>query len=57
MQLIGTIDDETTHKELFDVSDSNFQITFMVDLISYSTTSSPRLWDFVYAYQEIENDI
>ena len=57
MQLIGTADDITTHKELFDASDPSFQITFMFDLITYNSNYTPRMWDFIYAYQDIENDI
>lgn len=57
MKLAWTITNINEHKQLFAAEDPCYQMTFMVDLITYNTTYSPRLWDFVYAYQEIENDI
>lgn len=57
MKFVQTISDTTTHKLLISAEDPCYQMTFMLDLITYDSNMTPRLWDFVYAYQEIENDI
>lgn len=57
MYLIWTVDVTSTHKQLFDLRDPCFQKTFMLDLITYDSANTPKVWDVVSAYQEIENDI
>lgn len=57
MELIGQCTNTETHKELFDINDPNFQVTFMLDLVTWDVTKTPRVWDIVYAYSNIENDI
>jgi len=57
MELVKTITDATVHKDLTDVSDPCYQMTLMVDLITFNSTYTATLWDLVYAYQNIENDI
>lgn len=57
LKLVGTVDNAAKHKELFDVNEPSHQAVLAFDLVSFDGNASPRLWDIVFAYTEIENDI